>query len=796
MSMKSWLFRKGFSLPDQSVATVVHLAAEGGTVPFIARYRKEQTGNLDEVQIRAILETHLEWEEFAKRKVFVTEQIQKLGKMDSALSAQLESCDDSLVLEDLYAPFKPKKKNKATSARDAGLDPLALWIWDTVQGASAWAEGQTLLVWAYTYRNEKFGIDSAEKAIEGARDILVERISEDAELKQQVRDFFFGKAFLVSRKGKKASAHSKFEPYFDFVEPIRSLFSPQNSHRYLAVRRGWTEDELAVSVGAKTNGLHGNEAENIFSQSLISLYQQKLIVRADAPAANLFMECIELAIKNQIVPSIENEIHKELKRIADEAAIHVFSENVREILLSSPFGAKAVIGVDPGLRTGCKLAVVDDTGKFLDQAVIHINSMGEQSKAVRTLEEFCERFPVRAIAVGNGTGGRETETFIRRTVKKFPKIQVTMISEAGASIYSASEVAREEFPELDLTVRGAISIARRLQDPLAELIKVDPKSIGVGQYQHDVNQPRLKRKLEDVVDSCVNSVGVSLNTASHHLLAHVAGIGPSLAKQIVEHRTEKGKFKSRDELKQVSRFSEKVFEQAAGFLRVAESDNPLDKTGVHPERYPDLQKFCSANGVTLQDLIGEGAKKLSSSSELKEKVGEFTLNDIIFELEKPGRDPRENFVPFQFRDDIHAIGDLKPDMVCPGLVTNVTNFGAFVDIGVHQDGLVHLSQLAEKFVKDPRTVVNPGDRVTVQVLEVDLNKSQISLSMRIARDNQRPNLDRRREETPLEKEARERNSKNRPPSQVRKSDNRRPDRPRFSNNPFEILSALKKDVKR
>lgn len=806
MTLNKWLEKRGHKLAERSVEAVIRLAAEGATVPFIARYRKEMTGNLDEIAIRAILETHEEFSEFVKRKEFVKDQIQKLGKLDEVLAKQLEACDDASLLEDIYLPYKPKKKSKATTAKDSGLEPLALWAWDTTQGITAWEPGQTLLVWAYTYRNEKFGIDTVEKAIDGAKDILVEKISENVELRQFVREAFFDKAFIRTKKAKKASEHSKFEPYFEFSEAVKSLMNPSNSHRYMALKRGWGEEEISVAMGAKV------EAEDeLFFSSLFQHYLAKCVLKADAPGAELVKEAAHLALKAYVIPSIENEVHKELKRIADEAAINVFSENVRKILLASPMGSKSVMGVDPGLRTGCKVAIVDDGGKFLADTVVHLNSTGEQVKATHTLEALVEKYNVKAVAVGNGTGGRETESFLRKALKtRFSKIQVVMVSESGASVYSASEAAREEFPNLDVTVKGAISIARRLQDPLAELIKIDPKSIGVGQYQHDVNQVRLKRKLDDVVDSCVNTVGVNLNTASYHLLSHVAGIGPSLAKSIVEQRS-KGLFKSREDLKSVPRFSDKVFEQAAGFLRVAESDNPLDKTGVHPEKYPILVEFAHAKGVALADLCGKGVEHLKqSATELKEKIGEFTFNDILGELEKPGRDPREEFVPFQFRDDIHAVSDLKKDMICPGIVTNVTNFGAFVDIGVHQDGLVHLSQLADRFVKDPREVVSPGDHVTVKVLDVDPHKKQISLSMKVTRpDFVRPQFKAHREDQNQERRG-PRADQPRFPGGARGNDrdarntqNRDsrgpkggPSRPKFSNNPFEILSAIKKDLKR
>jgi uncharacterized protein len=437
-------------------------------------------------------------------------------------------------------------------------------------------------------------------------------------------------------------------------------------------------------------------------------------------------------MKAYVVPGIESEVHRALKEVADEAAIKVFAENVRKLLLSAPFGSKAVLGVDPGIRTGCKLAVVDDSGKYVASTVIHLQTDSERARATKLLAETVRNGNIRAIAVGNGTAGRETESFIREGLKHagVTGVPVVMVNESGASIYSASETAREEFPDLDLTVRGAISIARRLQDPLAELVKIDPKSIGVGQYQHDVSHTALKKGLDFVVDSCVNSVGVNLNTASYHLLEHVAGIGPSLAKKIVEHRNKAGLFTSRQQLLDVPRFSKKAFEQAAGFLRIPGSAHPLDNTGVHPERYPQLEALAERMGKTVADLTGNGVSLVKQDKIFKTTVGEFTFADIVEELSKPGRDPRSEFQAFTYREDIHEVSDLKPGMVCPGIVTNVTNFGAFVDIGVHQDGLVHISQLSDRFIKDPREVVNPGDHVSVRVLEVNLDKQQIALTMK------------------------------------------------------------------
>ena len=505
---------------------------------------------------------------------------------------------------------------------------------------------------------------------------------------------------------------------------MTNLLEPRSSHRYLAVRRGWIEEELSISFG-------GSKGDQVFESDLLAHFYTVAAANKETLVKPVLEKAARVALKAHVVPSIENEFHKQLKDVADQMAIQVFSENVRKILLAPPYGPKPVLGVDPGLRTGCKLAVIDGSGKFLAETVIKLQSENEKSQAKTFLTALAGSGQISSIVVGNGTAGRETETFIRHTLKDAGiTLPVVMVSESGASVYSASAAAREEFPNLDVTVRGAISIARRFQDPLAELVKIDPKSIGVGQYQHDVSQNSLKRALDYVVDSCVNAVGVNVNTGSVHLLSHVSGIGEGLAKGIVEYRESKGLFKSREELNQVPRFSKKTFELAAGFLRIPESANPLDNTGVHPERYADLEALAKAQGKAITDFIGSGAKQFLKLPEAKDKLGEFTLKDIVGELEKPGRDPRDVFVPIQFREDLTELKDVQPGMICPGVVTNVTNFGAFVDIGVHQDGLVHISQLGNKFVTDPSQVVSPGDKVTVKVLEVNLEKTQMALTMR------------------------------------------------------------------
>ena len=725
MNFETWFQTIHPEIPNRSISAVLSLAADGGTVPFIARYRKEQTGNLNEVAIQAVLDENEKWEQLLNRQKFILGEIEKQKKLTPELKEKILTTFKSEYLEDLYLPYKLQKKTKAAIAKEAGLEPLANWIWDCGHGLDTPHPGQTLEIWAFTFRNDAKEIKDAETAIAGAQDILIERIAHIQELRQLVRTQTFEKGTLRTEKATKAKPHSKFETYFDYREPITSLSLPQNSHRYLAIRRGWIEEELTLSV---TGPADDPESE----ARLLQAFEREACTVLDSPGASVLLKAARIAFKAHVLMSIENEVHKALREVADKAAIEVFAENLRKLLLASPFGAKAVVGIDPGVRTGCKMAIVDDSGKYLASTVLFLNSEGEKTKSKKLISEIVKAGNITAIAVGNGTGGREAETFIRQSLKENDiSVPVVMVSEAGASVYSASEVAREEFPDLDLTIRGAISIARRLQDPLAELVKVDPKSIGVGQYQHDVSAAQLKRSLTHIVESCVNQVGVNLNTASYHLLTYVSGIGPSTAKAVIEHRSSKGLFQSRNDLLEVGYFSKKAFQQAAGFLRIPNSSNPLDNTGIHPENYPKLEALATKFGKSIQHLIGPtGIELLKKDPGFQSEVGQFTFQDLIKELEKPGRDPRDQFVPVQFRDDIFELKDLKPGMVCPGVVTNVTNFGAFVDIGVHQDGLVHISQISEKFIKDPKEVVYPGLRVTVKVLEINLDKAQISLSIR------------------------------------------------------------------
>ncbi len=729
MNFLQYCQTQSLNVPEKSLNAVLELKAEGCTIPFIARYRKEKTGNLDEVQIQKSIELKEEWDEILNRQTFILGEIEKQGKLTDDLKKQVSGCFDKNILEDLYLPFKQKRKSKASLAREAGLEPLAEWIWEVGHGLKQPEPGQTLDLWAFTFKNEEKGFNDSAATIQGATDLLIERLSENLDLRQFVRNEFWERGFLRTVKNDKSKENSKYSNYFKFQESVKSLKEGKNSHRYLAIRRGWIEEEISISFG-------GSFDDEGFSDRLSQHFQNFAGVNtATIPEIKTLLDkASQVSLKAHVLPSIENEVHKSLKESADLIAIEVFCDNVKKLLLAAPYGPKGVLGVDPGIRTGCKVAVVDAAGKFLADTVLKLQSEDEKTQAKAFLTAVAQSGQITAIAVGNGTAGRETESFIRAVLKEagVNNIPVVLVSESGASIYSASPVAREEFPNLDLTVRGAISIARRLQDPLAELVKVDPKSIGVGQYQHDVSQPALKRALDTVVDSCVNSVGVNLNTSSSHLLAHISGIGEALAKSVVEFREQFGLFKTREDILKVPRFSKKAFEQAAGFIRVPESTNLLEHTSVHPERYADLEAIAKAHSKEIKDLIGkEGAKWLAKLPEAKEKLGEFTLRDIVKELEKPGRDPREEFQPVSFRDDLFALKDVQAGMICPGIVTNVTNFGAFVDIGVHQDGLVHISQIGKKFITDPKEVLSPGDRVTVRVLEINLEKSQMSLTMRM-----------------------------------------------------------------
>jgi len=713
---------------------VIALAADGATLPFIVRYRKESTGNLDELAVRAVLEAKDQFDRIVSRQAIIIDSIERHATLTPELRERILATFDADVLEDLYHPYRQQKKSRARDAREAGLEPLADWIWNCGHGMEAPQPGQTLELWAFTFRNEEKGIKDAKAAIEGARDILVERLAGEPELRALVRRAYFEQGFVRATKAEKAKPHSKFEPYFAFAESVAALREPAHTHRYLAVRRGQSEGELQVAVGGPPD-----DAE--FDARLVAAFEAKACSVPESPGAEVLRHAGRIALKNSVRTSIENEVHHLLKDAADATAAQVFAENVKRLLLEPPFGPKPVLGIDPGIRSGCKLAAVDLTGAFKTTELLHLQTDEQKAAAREAIVRLARETAATAVAIGNGTGGREAEVFVRRSLREAElELPVVLVSEAGASVYSTSDVARAEFPELDATVRGAISIARRLQDPLAELVKVEPRSIGVGQYQHDVAHAALQKALDSVVEGVVNGVGVNLNTASPHLLARVAGIGPALALAIVQHREKNGLFRSRQQLLDVKHLGPKAFEQAAGFLRVPGGEQPLDDTAVHPERYAALEALAARLGKNVAELMGPGAQLVREAEDFKAEIGAHTWHDVVAELEKPGRDPRGSFTAFAFREDVQAIEDLKPGMLCPGVVSNVTNFGAFVDVGVHQDGLVHISQLGRSFVKEPREVVKPGDRVQVRVLKVDLEKKQISLTMRPepARPERRP----------------------------------------------------------
>jgi len=701
---------KEVGAPVSRVETTVQLLEEGGTVPFIARYRKEATGNLDEVKIRDIDESRQYYADLENRRATVLGSIQKQGKLSDELKAQIAACYSRNELEDLYLPYKPRRTTKASAARERGLEPLAQYIWDQ-------SGGQPAGEFAQQFINPEKELPTVEAAIEGALHIIAERIAETPEFRKRLRDVMLHEGLVRAKvvAGKEAEK-TKYEMYYNFEETVSKI----PSHRMLAIRRGTREGVLSFSI-------------DVDNDKFIAALMPQVVRDAQSQFAPLLDSVVRDSYERLLLPSIQNEVRSMLRERAESEAINVFEENLRTLLLAPPAGPIGVMGIDPGQRTGCKIAVVDETGKFLDNQTIYPSEPKQDLEgAEKTLLDFVQKYNVRGIAIGNGTGSRETDAFVRSMVEKH-KLEafVVVVNEAGASIYSASKRAREEFPKLDLTVRGAISIARRLQDPLAELVKTEPKSIGVGQYQHDVDQRKLKRSLSAAVESCVNRVGVDLNSASVDLLKYVSGIGDKLAQSVVAYRDQHGLFKARTQLREIEGFGDKTFEQAAGFLRIKESENPLDRTAVHPESYPLVERMASSLGISIADLIENPARVHSIDFKtLETEVGKFTVADIREELLKPGRDPRDKFVVPKFREDVKGIADLKEGMELEGSVTNVTNFGAFVDLGVHQDGLVHISELSHKYLQDARQAVKVGDIVKVKVIGVDPAMKRISLSMK------------------------------------------------------------------
>jgi protein Tex len=711
------LLAQELSLGPNQIQNALSLFAEGGTVPFIARYRKERTGEMNEVQLRALLERHTYLTELEERKAAILKSIDEQGKLTEELKSKIVACLQKTELEDLYLPYKPKKRTRATIAREKGLEPLASFVqsMNAVDVLAADLDAE-----AARYISEELGVLSGEDALQGASDILAEEVSEKAELRQHLRDYMMNEGFFVSRiKEEFPEGTTKFEMYRDYRVRVKDI-AP---HNMLALRRGEAEGVLIFTIE--------------FASEVVSAYLESKEIFATAANVRRFYQAMLVdAFERLMKTTLIGEVRLEKKIAADRESVGTFEANFRELLLASPAGMKPTLGVDPGFRTGCKVAAVDRTGKLLEYVTVNPHkSGGERAQAAETLKKLIQKHGIELIAIGNGTAGRETEAFVAEVFAQIDKKPIKVIvSEAGASVYSASEVAIEEFPDLDLTARGAISIARRLQDPLAELVKIDPKSIGVGQYQHDVDQKLLKQKLDDTVESCVNYVGVDLNLASKQLLSFVAGVSSSVAKNVVAYRNEHGAFRNRKELLEVPKFGPKTFEQAAGFLRIRNGDSPLDNTAVHPESYFIVEKMAQDLGVPLDGITKNPAR--FSAIDLKryatEEVGEPTLRDIVAELEKPGRDPRAEFRYATFREEVKEIKDLVVGMELEGIVTNVANFGAFVDIGVHQDGLVHVSQLADRFVDDPKKVIKVGQIVKVRVLEVKEPLKRISLSMKSA----------------------------------------------------------------
>lgn len=698
------------------VEAAIRLLNEGATIPFIARYRKEATEGLDDIKLRFIDERVLYLRELDERRVVVLQSIREQEKLTPELEKSILAADTKTRLEDLYLPFRPKRRTKAQIAIEAGLDPLAQALWNN---PDLDPEEQ-----AVQFINPETGVEDAKAALEGARHILMEHFAEDADLINELREYLWQHGIVKSTgSSKKKETVNKFSDYFDYSEAIKKI----PSHRALALFRGRRESVLQVSLILPEHDLS-------YGENKVATHFN--IVDKQRKADNWLLETVRLTWKIKLFTKLELELLTRLREIADEEAIKVFSRNLRDLLLAAPAGPQITIGLDPGIRTGVKVVVVDATGKLLDYTVIFpFAPQNEWHQAITDLAKLAAKYQVNLLSIGNGTGSRETERLVTDLIKMYPDLKLTkiIVSEAGASVYSASEIASQEFPDLDVTLRGAVSIARRLQDPLAELVKIEAKSIGVGQYQHDVNQARLARCLDGVVEDCVNAVGVDVNTASAALLSHISGLNEALAKNIVLYRDEHGAFKNRMELKSVNRMGEKAFQQAAGFLRIMNGDNPLDASCVHPEAYPLVEKIIADKKIDIKRLIGNKEILHSVNAEvfIDDQFGLPTIRDVLRELEKPGRDPRPEFKTAKFKEGVEEIEHLHEGMLLEGVVSNVTNFGAFVDIGVHQDGLVHISAMTHKFISDPRTIVKAGDIVTVKVIEVDKERKRIGLSMKL-----------------------------------------------------------------
>jgi uncharacterized protein len=719
-----WFQARCPDIPLASALAALDLAADGATPPFIARYRRERTDNLDEAAVRRTIEAREQWERLLSRQTIILESIERHATVTPELRERILATVDADVLEDLYLPFKQKKKSRTDAARLAGLELLADWIWNCGHGTETPQEGQTLELWAFTFRAPDKGVPDAKTAVEGAREILVERLAEDADLRAIARRAYAEKGWLRATKTEKGKAGSRFEAYFDAHEAVSSLKEAAGASRYLAMRRGQSEGELLLSIA-------GPPDDPDFEADLIAAFESAAVTVPDSPGDEVLRQAARIAFKGLVRNAMENEIHRVLKGSADAAVARAHADTVRRLLLEAPLGAKPVLGVDPGVRSGGRFAVVDAAGACVASGPLPRKTDEEKAKARETVIAQVREHEVAAVAVGSGGGGREAEIALRSALREAGlDVLVALVNEMGATVYGTGEAGRTELPEVDPGARGAAFIARRLQDPLRELVKIEPRSIAGRQHAHDVAPAVLLRTLDVTVQGCVHEVGVDVNTAPRPLLARVSGIGPTLAAAIVEHREANGRFRSKRQLLEVPPLDAKAFEQAAGFLRVTGGEHPLDATAIHPERYRALESFAERHGKAVADLLGPGATLVREATELEAELGRFTRDDIVRELETPGRDPRGPFTPFSFREDVQNLEDLKPGMVCPGIVSNVTAFGAFVDLGLPHDGLVHVSQLGRKAGKDPREAIRPGERVQARVLKVDLEKRQISLTLR------------------------------------------------------------------
>ena len=720
----AWFAARHPEIPVAAARAVLELAQAGAPGAFIARYRRDRTGGLDARAVRRVLEAAELAAKVCSRQAIIVESIERHATLSPELRERILGTFDPDALEDLYHPYRQQKKNRALTAREAGLQPLADWIWNCGHGGEQPLEGQTLELWAFTFRNEEKAVPDAKSAIEGARDILVERLAGAPELRALVRREYFEKGCLNSARTAKAKPHSRFEAYFSFQERVALLREPQHAPTYLALRRGQAEDELQLSLGGAAD-----DAE--FETRLLAAFEAAACSVPDSPGAEVLRHAARIALKNDVRTGIENEVHRVLKEAADAVIVAGFAESARRRLLAAPFGARPVLGIDPDPRSGCRIAALDAAGGFVASRVVELASDEQKTAAGEALAGFAREHAAAAVAVGDGSGCREVELVARAALRSASlEAPVVLVSESGANGWAASESARAELPEAEPPVRAAVSIGRRLQDPLAELVKLEPKALGWGQHHHDVPHALLQRAVDAVVEDAVASVGVDLNAAPRALLARVPGLSPALATAIVEHRAANGRFATRRALAELAQVTPAIFEHAAGFLRVKGGGHALDDTAVHPERYAALEALAGRQGKTVADLVGAGAALVREAVELEQELGPLTMADVVSSLEAAGNDPRPAFVPFAFRDDVRSLEQLKPGMVCPGLVTNVTSFGVFVDVGAQHDGLVHVSQLGPARGAGSAPALQPGDRVEVRVLKVDLEKKQVSFTMR------------------------------------------------------------------